>query len=515
MNAMKKNLLLLSAIALIVAGVSTLSCTKLEQEGLTDNPASDDGLTYTISVNRDEGTKALAISGTNLAKTFAPGEKIAVVYIAGGSKRVVVSEALGSDDIKNSGKYASFTVTLEDIPDLNSEVKYIYPSVLATTTGNINYDALAMQDGTLESIASNLDLGLFEGTLSGRAFPKNQTLSNPLTICKFTIKNGGGTDITQNVTRLTIKNGSDIYTIDPTSSKNVFWVAIKPVATGDITVYAACGKDLYKKTVSDVTLASSNLYPINVTAPKVDGAISGLFRIGDNLIYFSKGNLCAIDPFSATYWERLDDTTPFAKNQYDYVGNNYANISILSDGYINPSGYVDLFGWSTAATTYGINPSGADATYSGTFRDWGGKVKGSWHTPSRNEWTTIINNYTHGHATVNGVHGVVFIPYRTTITGFNTSNDSWGNNTYDASQWADMEAVGAVFLPAAGYRGGTSIYKVNDKGSYWSSDAYGSSQAYYMSFISGSGPTVGVATLGDNLDDGDRGWGHSVRLIGE
>ena len=80
-----------------------------------------------------------------------------------------------------------------------------------------------------------------------------------------------------------------------------------------------------------------------------------------------------------------------------------------------------------------------------------------------------------------------------------------------------MEAVGAVFLPAAGYRGGTSLYKINDKGSYWSSDSYisGSNKAYYMGFISGSGPTVGVDKLGDNLDDGGRGWGHSVRLIGE
>ena len=506
---MKKNLLLLSAIALVVAGISTLSCTKLEQEGLTDNPASDNGLSFTISVNRGEGTKALAISGNNLSKTFAVGEKIAVVYIVGGSKRVAISDALQSDDIKRSGKYADFSVTLDEAPDLNSEVKYIYPAVLATTTGSINYDALAMQDGTLESIASNLDLGLFEGTLNRRAFPQNQTLTNPLTICKFTIKNGD-TDITNNVTRLTVKNGSDIYTIDPTSSKNAFWVAIKPVNNGDVTVYAACGRDLYKKTVSDVTLASSNLYPINVTAPKVDGAISGLFRIGDNLIYFSKGNLWAIEPFSNTYWKRLDDTTPFARNQYDYLGygSGSANTHITGNGTTNPSGYIDLFGWSTSATVYGIHNGNTNSQYGGDFVDWGGKVKGSWHTPSKNEWNTIIGNYPHGKATVNDVHGLVIIPYRTSIASFNTANNSYDNNVYAASQWDDMEAVGAIFLPAAGRRSGTSIYDIYDpyKGYYWSSTSTDSSWGCYMGFDGGSGPSVG---------NSGRASGYSVRLIGE
>ena len=499
---MKKNLLLLSAIAIIVAGVSTLSCTKLEQDGFTDNPSSVKGLNYTISMNRGESTKALVVSGSNLSKTFAEGETIAVVYISGDVKKVAISEALTSGDIKREGKYASFSVTLDAAPDPNSAVQYIYPSAMATIDGNIDYDALAIQNGTLASIASNLDLGLYSGTLTGTSFPQNMTLSNPLAICKFTIKNSGGTDITENVTRLTFKNGSDIYTIDPASSMSEIWAAIKPVTTGDITVYAACGKDLYKKTVSDITLENSNLYPINVTTTKVSNAISGLFRIDDNLIYFSKGNVRARYSF-------IYEPFVFADNQYDYAGISAisANTDITGNGTVSTGGYVDLFGWSTSSTVYGIHNGNTNSQYSGDFVDWSGKVNGSWHTPSRNEWEKICN-HTHGKATVNGVRGVVFIPYRTSIEGFNTANKSYSNNTYDTSQWADMEALGAIFLPAAGRRSGANVYDIYDpyKGYYWSSDSYDSSWSYYMGFGADSGPSVGYS---------GRASGYSVRLIGE
>ena len=42
-------------------------------------------------------------------------------------------------------------------------------------------------------------------------------------------------------------------------------------------------------------------------------------------------------------------------------------------------------------------------------------------------------------------------------------------NTYDAQAWLSMENAGAVFLPAAGYRSGTSVYDLGTEGRYWSS----------------------------------------------
>ena len=61
-----------------------------------------------------------------------------------------------------------------------------------------------------------------------------------------------------------------------------------------------------------------------------------------------------------------------------------------------------------------------------------------------------------------------------------------------------------VFLPAAGYRGGTDVYRVGSLGVYWSSSASGSSDAYCLSFGSSS----------VSADYGDYRYnGHSVRLV--
>ncbi|MBO4244547.1 MAG: hypothetical protein J5882_05785 [Bacteroidales bacterium] len=47
-----------------------------------------------------------------------------------------------------------------------------------------------------------------------------------------------------------------------------------------------------------------------------------------------------------------------------------------------------------------------------------------------------------------------------------------------------MEANGAVFLPAAGYRGGTDVYAVGGIGGYWSSSAFDKYHAWNWYFHS-------------------------------
>ncbi len=54
------------------------------------------------------------------------------------------------------------------------------------------------------------------------------------------------------------------------------------------------------------------------------------------------------------------------------------------------------------------------------------------------------------------------------ITSFNTTLSGWADNEYDVSQWAQMEARGAVFLPAAGARYGGSVMSIGAFGDYWS-----------------------------------------------
>ena len=57
--------------------------------------------------------------------------------------------------------------------------------------------------------------------------------------------------------------------------------------------------------------------------------------------------------------------------------------------------------------------------------------------------------------------------------------------SYTSSEWSTMEAAGCVFLPAAGYRGGSGVSEVGSRGDYWSSESDGTVDAYFMEFDSG------------------------------
>ena len=474
-----KNKMKYFSLSILVMAVAIL--TGCEKEPVTNGNIK----IYTTTVKMaGSHNKALTENGV---KTFAVDEQIAVIYknIYGTTVKAV-SAPLTAGDIIGNGKVATFSVEITD-PDKSEVVSYIYPAAMANDDGTPNYAALSSQDGTLATLASNLDFCQKESDWNvDGSLPTNIQLDNMLSICKFTIN-----DFTSNVTKLTIKNGSNIYTVTPTSSLSEIWVALKPIANGDITVYAARGKDLYTKTVTEKTLAANNLYPINVTTTRVEGAISGLFRIGDDLVYFSKGNLQATYDGNSWNWA-------FAANQYNYIGNAPGNTLITSSSpWISDNGTVDLFGWSTSNTYYGINNSDNGYQYEGSFEDWSSNVSGSWHTPAKSEMIEIFNNHTHGKTTVMSVPGLVILPYRTSVTSIELS--------YDASAWATMEANGAVFLPFAGYRIGTGVsYFSSGSGHYWTSTPNNVTSAH------------GFYSDGGNVEygSGGREVGCSVRLIG-
>ena len=92
-------------------------------------------------------------------------------------------------------------------------------------------------------------------------------------------------------------------------------------------------------------------------------------------------------------------------------------------------------------------------------------------------------------------------------SGFASSWTNWTRNVYTLAQWALMEVAGAVFLPAAGVRRGTSTDYVGNDGIYWSwsytpNDEYDACTRYSRSdfaSISGGGST--------------RNEGKAVRLV--
>ena len=252
----------------------------------------------------------------------------------------------------------------------------------------------------------------------------------------------------------------------------------------------------------------------------IPGAISGKFSVSSTKqVYFSQGNLQATTSNKGSTW-----TWAFAAHQWDYIGDAVANNSVNGNGTVATNGTVDLFGWSTAATTFGILNSTISSNYSGDFVDWGATIGSGWRTLTSDEWQYVFN--TRNASTVNSTenaryakaylfgtkHGVILFPDSYTHpdgvaapTGINATNDaSWYANMYSADDWAKMEAAGCVFLPAAGYRSGSSVSDVGSYGYYWSSSFITTNYTYRVYFYYGSmSPT----------NYNDRYNGCSVRLV--
>ena len=199
-------------------------------------------------------------------KTFAAGEKIALVYKkTGGATAVAVSDALKDDgDIASGAKSATFTFTLED-PDNTKNVSYVYPAAMAKADGSINYDALDAQDGTLASLASNLDLATYTAAWNGTALP-NVTLDNQLAILALTLKDNAtptANDSTSTITGVTVSCGTNTYTVTRSAAAGPIYVAIQPTTSADIEVTATDGTKNYTKSLTGKTYEAGNGYSLS------------------------------------------------------------------------------------------------------------------------------------------------------------------------------------------------------------------------------------------------------------
>ncbi len=261
-----KNILLIAALALM--GAMMTGCSS---EDNFDNPQqlenkSKKVVTMTTSVALDAGATTRALTGEGV-KTFAVGEQMAIVYSNGSGMVKAVSRALKAGDIKDAGKMASFTFDLET-PDKSIDVTYIYPASMARADGSINYDALANQDGTLASLASNLDLATYEGEWLGENLP-SCTLENQLAILACTIKKHAGDDFTSSITSMTVSDGTNTYTVNRSAAveagtaEGPIYVAIRPTTNATINVTATNATRTYYKTLTAKTYEASNGYSVS------------------------------------------------------------------------------------------------------------------------------------------------------------------------------------------------------------------------------------------------------------
>ena len=265
------------------------------------------------------------------------------------------------------------------------------------------------------------------------------------------------------------------------------------------------------------------------------GAVNGRFTINEegDQVYFSQGNL---------QYTKSTQTWSFMEHQYDVivtegqdVGDDYANTDIVSHFCWGTSGY-NLRGTETdyyyqpfntyqeSGDAYG--PSGShNLTGDYANGDWGvynaisngGNVDNYWRTLTRDEWYYLftgrddaLSKWERGN--IDGVNGVILLPDDWELPEgltFNVIDESdYEANTYTLQQWETMQAAGAVFLPASGWRRGTEVSEVNNLVGYWSS-------TYEYSF---SAHNIWIENYGSSSHTvfNDRSYryrGYAVRLV--
>ena len=233
--------------------------------------------------------------------------------------------------------------------------------------------------------------------------------------------------------------------------------------------------------------AEAALAALNPGGGMPAGALSGKFTINESgdQISFAKGNLQATTTDLGETW-----TWGFAANQWDLIGNAAANNAVNGNKTVSENGTVDLFGWSTPTTYYGISNSKNNDYYSSEFREWGENITGAeWKTLNPSDWDYIIKNRAdaadkHGQATVNGVNGYIFLPDEWELpTGlsFTAKPNNWTTNVYDGDDWTAMENAGALFLPMSPWRAGNAVTTLT-AAYYWTSDYNSSYMAMAYSF---------------------------------
>lgn len=261
-----------------------------------------------------------------------------------------------------------------------------------------------------------------------------------------------------------------------------------------------------------------------------------LFSVAEgHQVLFSPGNLqfCTLGSHSSAEGT-ASGTFRFAEHQYDYLGQDNALVSDTN------TGWIDLLTWGSSG--WHVSPcSDKDGDYdieslcgSEAYADWGvynaigDDAPGTWRTLTRDEWDYLVNRRAassvdgtdsarYAEATVCGVKGLILFPDRferpegiDSIVGINRNSFAihFADNIYSAEQWALMEKAGAIFLPAAGFRGSTWLSTVGEGGSYWAATCNAKRQAYALLFIDGV-----VNASAECTYEKDRGYGRSVRLV--
>ena len=294
------------------------------------------------------------------------------------------------------------------------------------------------------------------------------------------------------------------------TSRGPFYVVLPPatdVTKLAINIYVFTGSNNNHSTVRLYTRTDVNGHTIDINAgniynpgglgdytvnddvtPSYPNLGTGIFSVSNSKkVRFSLGNLQYLG--STQTWR-------FAEHQYDVIGN--------TDSKKNPSqdqeAWMDLFNWGTSGhnnivpwstTNYASEKASSDypltkGDFSGSQYDWGknpiingGNQPNKWRTLTGTEWHYLIfrrdrASYLAKRGKYNNVKGLFILPDSRTldISDYISSPTSNISN----ATWNNLMNLGCIFLPAGGYRSGSSVYESPSANSsscnYWASSDF-------------------------------------------
>lgn len=503
----------ISIIVMALAFLAALTQCKKEQVA----PANDsEAVAITLDIKCGNGTRMDVNTATGEV-TYESGDKI---YVASGGKYVGTLTHNGT----------RFSGTISD-PTVGEPLHFYFLGNVTPaetfTAGTTTTCSVVISDQTehlpvIEYAPSNETYTAGATTFTAHLLNKcalvkfNVTTSSSSATCITGFNNKVTVDFSGNtltpsmegtgVIKLAAGNGEKWAILLPQNALEVGEASsaysADGVYTGTRAAVPAITDNGYLTTGIDVTV-TTEVNPGEVPI----GAICGKFTINEDgdQVYFSQGNL---------QYNKATGVWSFMEHQYDMVetdwqdvGTNYANQNIVS-----------LFGWGTSGWNngnmyyqpydtehfwdseigYGYGPTDEtnynyDLTGDYANADWGvynaisngGNTPNQWRTLTNDEWYYLFNSRStpsgirYAKSIVNGVNGVILLPddwnssvY--TLNYFNRPNATYSTNEIALADWGTMEANGATFLPAAGFRhgnyanDGTTVYSVGSDGHYWS-----------------------------------------------
>ena len=482
-------------------------------------------------------------SDGTISTTWEVGDFIWVKYKNTSNEDVEAQATVTSVD--GSGN-ATISVTMTDPKDATT-ITFGFPY----NYWNDDKDLKTGQIGTLDNIKENYAASSGTGTLtvSGgvATLPTGVTMTPSICIWKFSLKDGA-TDITSSVTTLSIflgtDSGSEKYVVKPSSLSDIYVALNGSATTKFVSIAALTATKAYMKEKSGVTLVSGKLY-------RSEGLLMDEVHVfsvsATKRVVFSKGNLQATTTDKGANW-----TWGFAAHQYDFIGNAAANNAVSGNKYVSANGTVDLFGFSTSSTYYGIHNSTSAGDFSGDFVDWGNNNIGGqgvnyWRTLSESEWQYIVGEDVYRNtggtvagvenalctkATINGIKGFILFPDHYsgltpsgvtwnpssigyTDMGSPSAVTGWGATVNTITAWEALEAEGCVFLPVAFIRYGNILLYHPD----CPYSGYTDPRGYYSSSTIRDANTIFTLRFSnagfDPNEFFNKSYGYSVRLVHE